>query len=281
MTSIGIIPGTDRGREVPDVVDRQHGIRLVVIPLILCAAWLLETFLLEGNGHLFSRADPGGLLSYTVIACILTGMLVPVFVIRRSFITGDVNMFQIGFRTPVRTLSACLGTAIAGYVAVILRNPFGPDRVAFGSAFLLLLPTAIAAVMICWVLTGTHIQAYVRPGGSRVSIPVGVVSTALVFTLTSLVHGNSVSARPGISWFLAGGIILAVFYFSVRDVYATAIAASGISVFLLAGDISPAYLSGPGTETILSALLSAGVLAGIHWYLFRNYTTVLVPESGR
>jgi len=120
MTTTGKIPGSDGSGGVPAVPDRQNSIRLVLIPLILCAAWLLETFLLEGNRHLFSRADPGGLLSYTVIACILTGTLVPVFIIRRSFLTGDVNMFQIGFRTPARTLTACLGTAIAGYVAVIL-----------------------------------------------------------------------------------------------------------------------------------------------------------------
>jgi len=108
---------------------------------------------------------------------------------------------------------------------------------------------------------------------------VGVVSTALVFTLTSLVNGNAPPAQAGVSWFLAGGIILAVFYFSVRDIYATAIASSGISVFLMAGGIDPAYLAGPGTETILSALFSLAALAGIHWYLFRNYTTVMVPDN--
>ena len=279
MTAAGETTGAARGDAAPDGQGGANGIRLVLIPLIIWTAWLIETFLLEGNRHLFSRADPGGLPGYTIIACILTGTIVPVFIILRSFLTGDVNMFQIGFRTPGRVLSACLGTLIAGYCAVILLNPFGTDRIAFGSAFLLLLPTALASVMVCWVLTGTHVQAYVRQDGSRVSIPVGVVSTALIFGLSSLVHSTMAGGPDTVSWSVAAGLGLALFFFSIRDVYATTIAAAGTGVFLNSRGIDPAYLGSPGPEVVFSAAFSLAVLAGIHWYLFRNYTTLAVPVA--
>ena len=50
-----------------------------------------------------------------------------------------------------------------------------------------MLPTAIAAVMICWVLVGTHIQAFVRSGGVVISVFTGVLLTALVFALSMTV----------------------------------------------------------------------------------------------
>jgi hypothetical protein len=252
-------------------------IRLGVIPLTVYAGWLLETFLLEKNRHLFAHIDPGALIFYTVVVCIATGIVIPVFILRKSFLSGDVNMFQIGFRSLSRTITACIGTLIAGYVAVILFSPFGSDRGAFAGAFLLLLPTAMAATMICWVLAGTHIQAYVRGGGSRVSIPAGVVATALLFGLTSLAHSAPGSTAEAFSWSILAGIAAAIFFFSVRDVYATMIVVAGLMVFLMAGSIDTLNLSHPAPAVFISSGLAAVVLAGVHLFLFRNYATIRIP----
>ena len=60
-------------------------------------------------------------------------------------------------------------------------NPFGTDRLAFANAFILLLPTAIASVMMCWVLMGTHVQAFVRGGGALISLSVGISATTVLY----------------------------------------------------------------------------------------------------
>jgi hypothetical protein len=252
-------------------------LRLLVIPFAVYVAWLLETFLLEKNLHLFTHIEPGILLLYTAVACILTGIIVPFLILRKSFLTGDVNMFQIGFRSLPRTLIACIITLLAGYVAVIVSNPFGTDRGAFAGAFLVLLPTAMASVMICWVLAGTHIQAYVRGGGSLVSIPAGVVATAILFGLTTPVHSGPGASGIALSWSVGAGIIAALFFFAVRDVYATTIAVAGMSVFLMADRIDPLALVHPEPAVYLSSVLAIAALAGIHLYLFRNYTTIKLP----
>jgi hypothetical protein len=251
--------------------------RLFVIPLTLYAAWVLETFLLEKNLNLFTRIYPGALIFYTVLACILTGTVVPFLILRKSFLSGDVNMFQIGFRPFRRTLTACIGTFIAGYVAVIVFSPFGTDRGAFVNAFVLLLPTAIASVMVCWVLAGTHAQSLVRGGGSKVSIPAGVVITALLFGMTTLAHSGLKSPGEALSLSIGAGIITALFFFAVRDVYATTIAVAGMSVFLMADRIDPLILTNNDPWAYLSSGLAIAVLVAIHLYLVRNYTTIQLP----
>ncbi len=90
-------------------------IRLLVIPCIVYAAWLLEIFLLEGSPHLFERFDPLSLFLYTLIACILTGTVMPLFCIRTAFISGAVNLFQIGFRSFRRTIIGMFLTGIICY----------------------------------------------------------------------------------------------------------------------------------------------------------------------
>jgi hypothetical protein len=251
--------------------------RLLVIPLAVYAAWVLETFLLEKTPGLFTRIDQGELILYTVVACILTGIIVPFLILRKSFLSGDVNMFQIGFRSLPRTLTACMGTLLAGYVAVIVFSPFGPDRSVFANAFLLFLPTAMASVMICWVLAGTHIQAFVRGGGLQVSIPVGVIMTALLFGLTTLVHSGLGSPGEELTFSIGAGIISAIFFFAIRDVYATTIAVAGMCVFLMAGRIDPLTLAEPVPAVYISSALAILVLAIIHLYLSRNYTTIKLP----
>ena len=261
----------------------SHGAvsRLVVIPLAVYTAWLLETFLLEKNLDLFTRIDPGVLLLYTVIACILTGSVVPFLLLRKSFLSGDVNMFQIGFRSLPRTLAACAGTFIIGYLGVVAFNPFGTDRGSFVNAFLLLLPTAAASAMVCWVLVGTHVQAFVRGGGLQVSIPVGVVITAVLFGLTTLAHSGLKSPGESLSVSIVAGIIAALFFFAVRDVYATTIAVAGLSVFLMADRIDPLSLTQPGLAMYFSSAIAIVTLVAFHFYLARNYTTIKLPVLPR
>ena len=261
-----LLPGTRR-------------LRLLVIPTLIYIAWMLDTYLLAGRVNLLSHTDPAGLLLYTLISCVLIGTLVPILWIRMSFIAGVVNMFQIGFRSLKRTLAACSGTILAGYILITIASPFGSDRVAFFSAFLLLLPTAIASVMVCWTLVGTHIQAYVRASGALVSIHVGVAATTLAFGLVSLAIATGSPVRDMLFWFVGIGIVSALFFFAVRDVYATAIVVAGLAVFALAGRIDPAILSESNPAVYLSAAIAGASLVAVHWYFSRNFTTILVPEQ--
>jgi hypothetical protein len=257
---------------------RPATIRLLVIPFTVYAAWLLEIFLLEGSLDLFRQFDPPLLFLYTLIACILTGIIVPLLCVRTAFISGTVNLFQIGFRSLRRTIIACTLTGIICYGAIIILNPFGTDRFAFAHALLFFLPGAIASVMICWVLAGTHVQAFVRGGGMVISISMGIMVTALLFGMTTFAYFPATFRQDIFFSLVSIGIIAAVFFFAVRDVYSTSLLVGVCSVFAMTDRISPHYLQ----DTVyiwINAILAVGVLAGIHLYLSRNYVTLEIPRQ--
>jgi hypothetical protein len=252
-------------------------LRLLVIPFLVFLAWLLEIFLLAGNNRLLEHPEPGGIALYTVVGCILTGMIIPILCIRKAFVTGAVNMFQIGFRTVRRTILASSFAGAIVFGMILLFNPFGQDRFAFANAFLLLLPTAAASVMVCWVLAGTHVQAFVRSSGAVISIATGVLVTSLLFALATLAGSPSIPREGTIFWPICIGMGGALFFFAVRDVYATVILVAGAGVFSEAGMVDPVYLHGTHPGIYLSSLLAVAVLIAIHSYLSRNYATILVP----
>lgn len=253
-------------------------LRLLVIPVLVYLAWLIECFLLERGQSVFSGPDTLPLLAYTVVGCVLTGTIIPVLLIQRSFTTGDVNMHQIGFRSAGRTILMSGITALAGYLAIHLLGPPDPAG-AFPSMFLLYLPTGIASVMICWVLIGTHIQALVRQGGILVSISTGTVITAILLGLTPLVHTPAPVQQASFAATIVLGIISALFFFATRDIYAAVIiVTTGLAAISMGtGTTIPA-----GTEAgiAVSAVTALAVLIAVHLYFYRNYATVrVVPDS--
>jgi hypothetical protein len=256
--------------------NRSAWLRLFLIPLLVYIAWLVETFLLAGRTRLFIDPGPGGIAVYTIIACIVIGILVPVLLLKRSFSTGEVNMHQVGFRPVWRTWPIVLVTLVVVLPVSILLNPYGADRLAFLQLFLLLLPTAIASVMVCFVLIGTHVQAFMRRGGIVSSISAGVIVTSVLFAFTTLVRFPGPAGQDTFLFSFFSGMILALFFFAVRDVYATTLVAGVLLVFAMAGLSGPAALAASRGAAFAAAGLAVAILLGIHAYFSRNYATVLV-----
>lgn len=251
-------------------------IRLLLIPFLVFLAWLLEIFLLAGNNRLLEQPEPAGFFLYTLAGCIITGMVIPFICIRKAFVTGAVNMFQIGFRTVRRTILACSVTGALGIGTIMLFNPFGADRFAFVNALLLLLPTAASTVMVCWVLAGTHVQAFVRSWGVAFSIAWGVVITGILFTAATLAANPSIRQEGALFWPVCTGMGIALFFFAVRDIYATIIVVAGSEVFTGAARFDPVYLQGTHPAIWVSSLLAVAVLVAIHLYLTTHYATIVV-----
>lgn len=270
--------GTDDGA----VLQTRAGpswIVLIAVPLLIILAWTLENYLLAGRTRLFMQADVSGLAIYTALSGILVGILVPVVRIRAGFLSGAVNMFHLGFRSLRRTVAAVSLTALACYTvsAFLSLSSNGADRWNAAMLFCLLLPTTIAAVMLCWVLTGTHAQAYVRSGGIIISVLAGILLTTLVFAIAMSVVFLVGDPRTLLAGFLVLGCICAFFFFAVRDIYATVIVLTAGLTILVAPIIDPAYLADP--VPALCGFLSLGVLVIVHAYFSRHYTTVMIPET--
>jgi hypothetical protein len=263
--------------ETPPRKGENSPVTLIVLPLVIVLAWMLENYLLAGNPRLFAQASLSGLVIYTVLSGLIVGILVPVVRVRAAFLSGAVNMFQIGLRSLRRTVAAVSLTALAGYAVFVFLSLAGQglDRGTAAMLFLFLLPTAIAAVMLCWVLAGTHVQASVRSGGIVVSVLAGVLLTTLVFAFAMTVIFAVPDPRDHLIGFLALGFISAIIFFAVRDVWATVIVVTEGLVLLLAPAIDPAYLASP--VAALCGILSVLVLMCVHGYFSRHYTTIVLP----
>jgi hypothetical protein len=254
-------------------------ITLVLIPLIIIVIWLLEDYLLAGTTHLFRQGSLPVLVLYTILSCILVGIIVPILRIRAAFLSGAVNMFQIGFRTARRTVAAVILTSLAVYAFFIVTGLNGSDRIEGAGLFMLLLPSAISAVMLCWVLAGTHVQAYVRSDGVMVSVIAGVLVTALIFALAMSILFAGGDFPKMFAGFFVAGCIAAFFFFAVRDIYATAIVVTSSLIVLLNAYIDPVYLNPINPVVMCCGIAATVVLVSVHWHFSRHYTTVMLPEK--
>jgi hypothetical protein len=269
-------PGVNSAEVPLSGAGKSAGVPLLFIPLVIVIIWLLENYLLAGSTRLFWQASPFGLVLYTVLSVIIVGTLVPVMRIRATFLSGAVNMFQIGFRPLRRTVTVVSLTALAGFIIFSLSVQ-GLDRLTGVALFILLLPTAIAAVMICWVLVGTHAQAYVRGGGVVISVFTGVLLTALVFAISLSVLFAGVNFREIFAGLFVAGCVAAFCFFAVRDVWATVIVVTFSLVILLNSRIDPAYPARFSPVVAFCGILAVLVLACVHDYFSRHYTTVILP----
>lgn len=260
-------------------LSRTPTVRLLLVPVVVYVVWFVEMYLLAGQLMLFSHPGAVGLYLYTLLCCLAVGIIVPVFLIRKAFMQGEVTMFQLGFRSWYRAVTGIVFTFLVIGVAVTLYNPCGRDTMAFFSLFLFLLPTGIATIMVCWVLTGTHIQALVRNGGALITIPVGVAITALLFGLSSKAQ-FPVSATPDtLFWHIVAGMVTAVFFFLVRDIWSTIVLVTGELVYLVAGWVTPSAMITVAIPAIVSAAACIVSLLVIHGYLIRHFRTIAAPVT--
>lgn len=253
--------------------------RLLIVPLLIYIAWVLDTYLMEGSNAVFSRYQPFALILSTVVANVLIGVIVPVACLESAFLSGAVNMFQIGFRRQRRTLFAVLITGLSGYLILVLFSPYASDRLALLGMFSLMLPGAIATVMVCWVLVGTHIQAYVRRFGAYVSVITGVFVTGILFSITSVAHSVSPGQIASFHPFVLAGLVSAVFFFAVRDVYATVIFVGWIQCLLMEGHVDASYIDPPSLVVVGCAAVSVCALAACQQYLSKHFITVQIPVN--
>ena len=111
-------------------VSRAGLIRLVVIPSGIYIVWMIVIALFEEDHQLFRYADPQVIMLYTVFSCIITGMIIPVYCIRESFVTGAVKLFQIGFVSTRRIFFAGAMTIFFGYAVNKFILPSGTGGVS-------------------------------------------------------------------------------------------------------------------------------------------------------
>jgi hypothetical protein len=101
--------------------------------------------------------------------------------------------------------------------------------------------------------------------------------TTVLFGVTTFAYFPAFPQQDMIFSSVIIGIIAAIFFFAVREVYATILVVAICSVFTLADRINPFYVQNTVPYVWMSAVLAVSVLMGIHLYLSRNYMTLKIP----
>jgi len=252
-------------------------IRLVLIPLIVYTVWFLETFLLEGSLGVFSRYQPVVYFTYVLLANILIGTLAPLIFLRSGLLTGVVNMHQIGFRDLRRTVVTAGITACSGYLILAAVTHSAAPTVTLVGTVLVLTPVAISSVMICWVLAGTHLQAYARRYGAAASILTGVTITGSLFGLSFAAHSPPLSDPRHILTAIVIGAAVAIVFFAIRDVWSAIIVQLFALVWFLRDSIDSAYIQPVPPLVVLTASLAILALLLSIRYLTKRFVTILLP----
>jgi hypothetical protein len=99
----------------------------------------------------------------------------------------------------------------------------------------------------------------------------------MLFGMTTFAYFPAVLQQDAFLSYFGIGIIAGLFFFAVRDVYATSIVVGECSVFTLADRINPVYFHDAIPSVWIGAGLTVCTLMGIHLYLSRNFTTIRIP----
>ena len=90
--------------------------RFIITAIAIYLVWLLATYLLEGRIHLLQKPDPLARLIYAVIANMIIGTVIAIWLLRPSILQRFVTVEQLGFQwQPKRIIIAIVISGLVGF----------------------------------------------------------------------------------------------------------------------------------------------------------------------
>ena len=209
------------------------------------AAWTAATYLLEGLPGTLLRPEAVGLrLAYAVVASLLIGILLPLWLLGRYARMGLASREQLGFSGAGRVAAGVVLGAAAGYALFAMNQKAPAHPMAVANAFAQVWVVSVAEVLVCWGLVGSAVEATLRPW-NRVAAPVlAALAASALFGAYHFAHSAPFN-EPRMVAFLTGiGLATSLWWFASRDVYGTAVfhnffAVTGVLAALQAGGLVP------------------------------------------
>ncbi|KAB1187315.1 MULTISPECIES: type II CAAX prenyl endopeptidase Rce1 family protein [Haloferax] len=229
--------------------------------------WVVATFVFEGRIQTLLRPDATlDRLVYAVVANLVVGTVLALWVVRRIVGAGVVDPTRAGFRSVLRTASAVVLTGILGGVLYVVGNPPSTDPMVVANVFAQVFPTSIAEVVVCWVLVGATVEALLRARGSNkyVAIAAALVTASVLFGVYHVAHSPPFNTLPQVALLTVVGVVTSLVYFAVRDVYATIVFHTLLALAGVTQSLADAGRLGTFTEPIVPlfavALVALAVL---------------------
>ncbi len=184
--------------------------------------WVLTTWLLEGRMLTFIRPDAViDRIIYTLIANIIIGSILSLWVIRRAVTGGRISLNSAGFRPFRRTIIAVIFAFGLGLLLLLISQPVSLEPMVLINIYSQVLTVTIAEVAVCWAVIGSITEGSLQEKGWIVALAGGILSASFLFGIYHLGHSPPFNQAAMIAFLSLLGIATSLVYFIGRDIYAT------------------------------------------------------------
>ena len=239
---------------VSDISKFKHG--FLYLTLGAYFVWVLATYFLEGRILTLLRPEAvADRIVYIIVANILIGILLALWVARKGIRLQITTKESTGFRTIGRTIVAVIIGFILGLIFFLAQNPASLDPIILLNLYAQVFTGTVAEIAVCWVVIGASFEGFTRKHGRVVSIIVGIIVASILFGVYHIGHSPPFNQPMTIAFLSLIGVLTSLVYFIGRDVYATI-----------------AFHNFLGVYGVMQALSAAGALA--------SYQTPRIPLIG-
>ena len=244
------------------------------------AVWTIVTWLLEGRIQTLLRPEATmDRIVYTGVANVLVGTILALWLVRELVASDFVSREQLGFSSPERTLGAVLVAGVLGIAVYLVQQPPSTDPVVVVNAFAQVLPVSIAEIVICWVVVGGSIAAFLRMRGTNRYLANGValIVASILFGVYHLAHSPPFNTPEMIGLLTVVSVGTGLFYFAGGSVYGALVFHNFLALFGVTTALAEAGQLGTYQEPVIALLVTAVVslivLIGVERIFVRDATT--------
>ena len=244
----------------------------------LYVAWVVATYLLEGLPGTLIRPEAVGLrLAYAVVANLLIGIFLALWLIRHALRAGVGTVADYGFSGPVRTAISVIIGALAGYALFHLAQAEPAHPIVVVNSFAQVWVVSVAEIVVCWALVGGTLHAALRPWSRWGAILVAATVASVLFGVYHYAHSAPFNEFRMVAFLTCIGFVTGLWWFVSRDVYGTSVfhnffGVTGVLAALQAGGLVPERPE-LAVPLVITALIATLALAwpGISW-IRRRYS---------
>jgi membrane protease YdiL (CAAX protease family) len=130
--------------------------------------------------------------------------------------------------------------------------------------------TSTAEVLVVYALVGVAGAWMTRSLGNVPSGIVGIALASVLFGAYHIAHSPPFSTLSMILLLTFVGVVTGVFYFLVREIYATIVFHNFPALFGVMQNVDPAMFASPNTFLLGTMLITVVILVGTERYLLRR-----------
>lgn len=240
------------------------------IALGLYLVWTSATYLLEGRTNLLITGDPLGRLVYALVANLLIGTVLGLLAVRVFRREAGIPRDSLGFQPLARTLVSIAVAGVLGLLAFMLSAPGTLNPVVILNVFAQVFTTSTAEILVVYVLVGATGAHLVRSRGRVPSVLAGIVLAAVLFGVYHVAHSPPFNTASMVLLLTLVGAVTGVFFFTVRELYATIVFHNFLALFGVMRNVDVADYQAPNAALLGMMMLTIAVLVGLDLHLVRR-----------